>query len=533
MLWGSNARETHPIFFHHLLKGVRNGARLYAVDPRRTSSAEWADVWLGLDVGSDIALANALGREIIHAGLANTEFIDRATSDFEAYRAKVETYTLEYAERETGVPAAAIQELAHAFATADKAMICWTLGITEHHNAVDNVLALINLSLLTGHVGKYGSGINPLRGQNNVQGGGDMGALPDRLPGFQYVENDSLRERCESIWGCEIPARRGWHLSGMFEAMDRGELHALYVIGENPMQSEADRHLTEQRLRGLDFMVVQDIFLTATAEIADVVLPATASWAESEGTVTNSERRVQRVRKAMDPPHDARDDLWIIFEVARRLGTNWGEASAEQVWNEVREVSPAHRGMSYERLEALGGIQWPCWDDQHPGELFLHSRLWEDPVPGLRAPFSAVDHDPPVDRLTEDFPIRLTTGRRLDSYNTGVQSGGFTSPLRRGESLDISPEDAAAYGLADGDRVRVTSRRGSIETPVRIDPSLRPGLTFMTLHFQDDVATNILTIDATDPKSGTAEFKATAIRIEKLPPPTPRAGEPHRAPASV
>jgi predicted molibdopterin-dependent oxidoreductase YjgC len=303
VLWGSNARETHPIFFHHLLKGVHNGARLYAVDPRRTSSAEWADVWLGLDVGSDIALANGIAREIIHAGLANQAFIERATSDFDAYREKVESYTLEYAERETGVPAAAIRDLAHAYATADKAMICWTLGITEHHNAVDNVLALIDLALLTGHVGKYGSGLNPLRGQNNVQGGGDMGALPDRLPGFQYVENDALRQRCELIWGCDpLPAKRGWHLSGMFEAMDRGELHALYVIGENPLQSEADRHLTERRLRSLDFMVVQDIFMTATAEIADVVLPAAAGWAESEGTVTNSERRVQRVRKALDPP---------------------------------------------------------------------------------------------------------------------------------------------------------------------------------------------------------------------------------------
>jgi formate dehydrogenase major subunit len=521
VLWGSNARETHPIFFHHLLKGVHNGARLYAVDPRRTSSAEWADVWLGLDVGSDIALANAIGREIIHAGLANMDFINRATDDFEAYKAKVESYTLEYAERETGVPAAAIQELAHAYATADKAMICWTLGITEHHNAVDNVLALISLSLLTGHVGKWGSGLNPLRGQNNVQGGGDMGALPDRLPGFQYVENDNLRTRCEMIWGCDIPSKRGWHLSGMFEAMDRGELSALYVVGENPLQSEADRKLTEERLAGLEFMVVQDIFLTATAEIADVVLPAAASWAESEGTVTNSERRVQRVRKAMDPPGDARDDLWILYELARRLGRDWGEASAEQTWNEVRRISPAHRGMSYERLEALGGLQWPCWDEQHPGELFLHSRLWEDPVPGLRAPFVPVDHDPPVDKLTEDFPIRLTTGRRLDSYNTGVQSGGFTSPLRRGESRDVSPEDAASMSLADGERVRITSRRGSIEAPVRIDSSLRPGLTFMTFHFQDDVQTNILTIDATDPKSGTAEFKATAIRIEKLAAPVP------------
>jgi predicted molibdopterin-dependent oxidoreductase YjgC len=521
VLWGSNARETHPIFFHHLLRGVRRGARLYAVDPRRTSSAEWADVWLGLDVGSDIALANAVGREIIHAGLANTEFIERATADFEAYKAKVETYTLEYAERETGVPGEAIRELAHAYATADKAMICWTLGITEHHNAVDNVLALINLSLLTGHVGKWGSGLNPLRGQNNVQGGGDMGALPDRLPGFQHVENSGLRKRCENLWKCDIPATRGWHLSDMFDAMDRDELSALYVIGENPMQSEADRHLTERRLRGIDFLVVQDIFLTATAQIADVVLPAAASWAESEGTVTNSERRVQRVRKAIEPPGEARDDLWIIYEIARRMGSDWGEASAEKTWDEVRAVSPVHFGMTYARLEALGGIQWPCWDLDHPGEPFLHSRLWEDPVPGLRAPFVAVDHDPPVDKLDADFPIRLTTGRRLDSYNTVVQSGGYTSPLRRGESLDISPEDAEAYALADGERVQVTSRRGTLETPIRIDASLRPGLTFMTLHFQDDVATNLLTIDATDPKSGTAEFKATAIRIEKLPAPIP------------
>jgi predicted molibdopterin-dependent oxidoreductase YjgC len=517
VLWGSNARETHPIFFHHLLKGVRNGARLYAVDPRRTSSAEWADSWLGLDVGSDISLANGIAREIIHAGLANREFIERATSHFDDYRRTVEAYPLDRVERETGVPAAAIRELAHAFATADKAMICWTLGITEHHNAVDNVLALINLALLTGHVGKYGSGLNPLRGQNNVQGGGDMGAIPDRLPGFQHVENDELREKCNQLWNCVVPPKRGWHLSGMFDAMDHGELSALYVIGENPLQSEADRHLTERRLASVDILVVQDIVMTATAEIADVILPAAASWAESEGTVTNSERRVQRVRKALDPPGEAREDLWIIYELARRMGTDWGVASAEATWNEVRAVSPVHAGMSYARLEALGGIQWPCYDENHPGELFLHSRLWENPVPGLPAPFVPVEFDPPVDKLTEDFPIRLTTGRRLDSYNTGVQSASYRSPMRRGETLDLSPEDLDRFGLAEGERVRITSRRGSIEAPVRADAGLRPGLAFMTLHFQDEVATNILTIDATDPKSGTAEFKATAIRIEKLP----------------
>ena len=521
VLWGSNARETHPIYFHHLLRGVRNGARLYAVDPRRTSSAEWADVWLGLDVGSDIALANAIGREIIAAGLEDETFIARATDDYEAYRTKVEPYTLEYAERETGVPADAIRELAHAFAKADKAMICWTLGITEHHNAFDNVVALINLVLLTGHVGRYGSGVNPLRGQNNVQGGGDMGALPNRLPGFQHVENDEIRARFDALWGVAVPPRRGWHLSEMFDAMERGDMQALYVIGENPVQSEADQKRAKHLLSTREFMVVQDIFLTATAELADVVLPAAASWAESEGTVTNSERRVQRVRKALEPPGDARDDLWIIQEIARAMGSDWGWKSAEDAWNEVRALSPVHAGMSYRRLEELGGLQWPCYDEDHPGELVLHSRLWEDPMPGNRVPFVPVDHDPPVDRLDADYPIRLTTGRRLDSYNTGVQTGGYTSPLRRGESLDMSPEDAVTYGLAAGERVRVVSRRGAVEAPIRIDESLRPGLTFMTLHFQDDVATNLLTIDATDPKSGTAEFKATAIRIEKLVQPEP------------
>ncbi len=515
LLWGSNAREAHPIFFHHLLKGVHRGARLISVDPRRTSSAQWADLWLGLDVGSDIALANAMAREIIAAGLANHEFIGRATTGFDAYRAAVEPCTLEWAERETGIPAEAIREAAHTYAQADRAMICWTLGITEHHNGVDNVLALISLALLTGHVGRYGSGLNPLRGQNNVQGGGDMGALPDRLPGFQHLEEAALRAPFEAAWGVAIPPERGWHMSAMFEAMERGELTALYVIGENPLQSEADRGRAEKLLAGLELLVVQDIFLTPTAELADVVLPAAAAWAETEGTVTNSERRVQRVRKAVEPPGDARDDLGIIYELARRMGHDWGTPSAEAVWEEVRRLSPIHAGISYARLEAEGGLQWPCYDETHPGELFLHSHLWEDPVPGNRAPFIPVEHDPPVDRLTEQFPIRLTTGRHLDSYNTGVQSGRYRYPRRRGETLDLSPEDVLRLGLAEGEPVRVVSRRGEVEAPVRTDPGLRPGLAFMTFHFGDDVATNRLTIDATDPKSGTAEFKATAIRVER------------------
>lgn len=515
LLWGSNARETHPIFFHHVLKGIRRGARMFAVDPRRTSSVEWADRWLGLEVGTDIVLANAVGREIIAAGLTNQEFIEHATTGLDAYRESVDKYTLEYAERETGVPASAIREMAHAYARADRAMICWTLGITEHHNAVDNVVSLINLSLLTGKVGRYACGLNPLRGQNNVQGGGDMGALPDRLAGFQHVEVDAFREKFEKLWGVKVPPKRGWNLSQMFEAMSKKELRALYVIGENPLQSEADQDHARHLLEGLDTLIVQDIFLTPTAELASVVLPAAAGWCESEGTVTNSERRVQRVRQAIKPPAGAMDDIAILLALARRMGHDWGNPTSEEIWNEVRALSPVHAGMSYARLEANNGLQWPCYDDQHPGELFLHSRLWERPIVGPRVSFQPVEHDPPVERLTTEFPLRLTTGRRLDDYNTGVQTAGYASPLRRGESIDVSPEDAASLGIAEGEIVRVVSARGQVDAPVHIDRGLRPGLTFMTLHFQDDVATNILTIDATDPRSGTAEFKAAAVRIEK------------------
>jgi formate dehydrogenase major subunit len=519
LLWGSNARETHPIFFHHLLKGVHNGARLFVIDPRRTTSAQWADRWLGLDVGSDIALSNAMAREIIHAGLHNEAFVERATAGFEAYAASVEPYTLGEGERLTGVPAGVIRETAHAFARADRAMICWTLGITEHHTAVDNVLALINLGLLCGHVGRFGSGLNPLRGQNNVQGGGDMGAIPNKLPGFQDIErDDEARKRFEQAWQTTIRPQYGWHLTQMFHGMERGELRALYVIGENPAQSEADINQTRKLLAGLDCLVVQDIVLTRTAEMADVVFPSAASWCEAEGTVTNSERRVQRVRKALEPPGEARDDMWIIAQLAKRLGHDWGDPTAEQVWDELRSLSPMHAGMSYARLEEHGGLQWPCPDEQHPGSPILHTRLWADPVEGPLAPFSVVENRPPFEGLDADYPIRLTTGRRLESYNTGAQTNLYNSPLHRGESLDLSPEDAERLELVDGEIVRVSSRRGSVDAPVRIDPSLRPGLAFMTFHFPDQVDTNQLTIDATDPKSGTAEFKAAAIRVEKLEP---------------
>ena len=527
VLWGSNAREAHPIYFHHVLQGVRNGAKLFVVDPRRTASAEFADMWLGLNVGTDIALSNTIAREIIHAGLANKEFIEGSTTNFKTYAESVEPWTLEVGSKVTGVPADAIRELAHTYARAGSAQLCWTLGITEHHNGVDNVLSLINLALLCGHVGRTGAGLSPLRGQNNVQGGGDMGALPNKLPGFQDVEDDIAREKFNKKWNCTIPPKNGWNLTEMFAAMERKELRAVFVIGENPAQSEADGAHATHLLENLDFLVVQDIFMTKTAELADVVLPGSASWCESDGTVTNSERRVQRVRKAINSPGNAHDDIQIILDLAREMGHDWQYSSSEEIWDELRSLSPMHAGMSYKRLAELGGIQWPCYSEDKLEPSFLHGRLWDkDPAKrGRLAPFSVVIDEPPVEATSPEFPLRLTTGRRLDSYNTGVQTRGFDSPLRFGETIDVSPEDAAKLSVRDAEIVRVSSLRGSLEVPVRIDKSLRPGLVFMTMHFPDQVNTNLITIDATDPKSGTAEFKAAAVKIERIKERVPVAGE--------
>jgi len=517
LLWGSNAREAHPIFFHHLLKGLDNGAQMYCVDPRRTSSSKFADMWLGIGVGTDIALANGIAREIIHAGLTDDDFIAHSTDGYEAFKQSVEPYTLDLVAGITGVPASAIRELAHAYGSADKAQILWTLGITEHHNAVDNVLSLCNLSLLTGHVGRWGSGLVPLRGQNNVQGGGDMGALPDKFPGFQDLTDPGSRAKFEAAYGTSLNPEPGLHLTLMFEAMDRGELNAVYVIGENPADSEADIQHARKLLEGLDMLIVQDIFMTRTAEMADVVFPASIAWAETHGTVTSSERRVQRVRPAVTPPGQARHDTDILIALAAALGSELGPKDPAEIWQEVCSLSPVHKGMTWDRLEAEGGLQWPCPDVDHPGSPFLHGWLWEQDLGGRGpAPFSVVEHEGPKEQLTEEFPWRLTTGRALDSYNTGVQSSGYDSPIRSGEALDVNPADAAELGLLDGERVTVTSPRGSVEMSIRIQPDIPRGLTFTTFHFPELVDANVLTNDAWDPRSGTAEFKAAAIRIDKI-----------------
>jgi predicted molibdopterin-dependent oxidoreductase YjgC len=548
--WGSNTQECHPIIYNHMRRGVKNGAKMVVVDPRKIDQTKKADKWLPVNVGTDICLANAMGHVIIEEDLHNKEFVERATENFEEYREKVAGYTPEYAESITGVPAEDIREVARMYATADKATLNWTLGITEHHNGADGVFALINLGLLTGHVGKYGSGLNPLRGQNNVQGGGDMGALPDKMVGGWKWDDPEAHELFEEVWGAPLPAKVGKNQAEMMDAVERGEIRGMYVIGENPAQSDADEHHHDKLFGSLDFLVVQDILMTKTARMADVVLPAAASWAETEGTVINSERRVQRVHKVVDPPGEARPDEFIIQDIADRMGVNWGFDTAEDVWNEVRQLAPKFSGISYERLEKYGGIQWPCLDgsfeeisDITPkeqldastrgaenaegtaitadviekpqvGTRFLHAQLWADEVE-KRPPFHPVDHEGPVEMPDEEYPFQLTTGRRLAFHNTGTMTQSYKKVKDPEELLEICEEDAQKVGIEDGDFARVSSRRGTVPAvKARVTDRVRPGLVFLGYSFPDQVPTNVLTINAVDPLSGTAELKACAVKIE-------------------
>lgn len=512
--WGSNTQECHPIIFNHMRRGIKNnGAKMIVIDPREIGQTKLAHKWLPVRVGYDIALANAMAHVIIKEGLYNKEFVDRATLDFESYKQLVEEYTPERGEELTGVPADDIREVARLYAQAEKAIICWTLGITEHMKGTENVFSLINLAILTGHIGKYGSGVNPLRGQNNVQGGGDMGALPNRLAGGWNVKDPVGREVYEKEWGVPVPEKIGLNLTQMQDAIENDVIKALYVIGENPVQADADAHHVKHLLEKLDFLVVQEILMTKTAELADVVLPA-AGWAENDGTVTNSERRIQRVRPAIKPPGQAKQDHFIVQEIANRMGANWNYQSAQDVWDEIRRLAPNFAGASYDRLDQAG-LQWPVLDESHPGTKFLHTRLWEEEV-AQKAPFQPVRHQPPAELPDEEYPLTLTTGRRLEFYNTGVQTSNYQKVKDPEEALEIHPEDAAAYQFEDGDKVKVSSRRGEVVTKIKISKKNPRGLVFMTFHFPDQADTNLLTLNATCPLAGTAEYKACAVKIEHV-----------------
>ncbi|SEN57161.1 formate dehydrogenase alpha subunit [Mesobacillus persicus] len=515
---GSNTTEAHPIIGNKIKKAAKSGLKVIVVDPRKIDIVKSAHRHLQIEVGSDIALMNAMMHVIIKEGLYNNQFILQHTTEFEKLKKQVERYTPEYSAEITGLSVEDIIDTAREYAKAEKSMIAYTLGITEHHCGVNNVFDIANLALLTGQIGREGTGIMPLRGQNNVQGAGDMGCLPNQLTGAVSITDDAYRSRFETAWGMEVNASIGDTQTRTFERIENGDLKALYIIGENPLLADVHMNHTRELLQKLDLLIVQDIFLTETAEYADVVLPA-KSWGEVDGTYTNTDRRIQRVRKAVEAAPDTKEDWEILCELSTRLGYPMHYETSEDIWNEVRELAwELYGGISYERLESEYSVHYPCPDEQHPGTRILHVGF-HDLVEGQKvSTFVPVDYTEPIERPDSEYPFTLTTGRRLESYNTHSQTRHYADGVKirqKEETVDIHPEDAAKLGIIDGDLVEVSSRRGELQVKAKITEQVVPGLVFMSFHWSE-VPTNVLTINEFDPISGTAEFKACAVQIKPV-----------------
>jgi formate dehydrogenase alpha subunit len=507
---GSNTTESHPVIALQIKEAVRRGARLIVCDPRRIDLVRWADPWLRLRVGTDIALFNAMAHVIVKEGLWDKAFVREKTRGLKELTRHLRSYTPERAARICGVPASRIREAARLYASAQPASIAYTLGVTEHSCGTRNVMSLANLALLTGNFGLEGGGVNPLRGQNNVQGAGDMGCLPVVLTCYQKVGDPEVRARFESAWGAPIPDTPGLNKVKVVDAILEGKVRGLYIMGENSVLSDANAAKTRDALEKAEFLVVQDMFMTDTADLADVVLPA-ASSAETDGTFTNTERRVQRVRAALPPPGKARPDWLIVRDLAERVGFPMPYRHPQEIWEEIRSLTPAFSGITYARIEKEG-LCWPCPSEGHPGTPVLHAG---DALRKRPGEFQCVDHVPLAEPPDGAYPLILTTGRRLPTYHTGTMTG--RSPGLRElvpeELAEIHPDDARRLALHDGCMVRVISRRGSVEARARITDRSPRGVVFMSFHFPE-TPTNLLTTDACDPVTDTAEFKACAVRVE-------------------
>jgi formate dehydrogenase alpha subunit len=507
---GSNTTECHPIIGSAIKRAAKNrGATLIVADPRSIELTELATLHLRHRGGTDVALINAMMHVILREGLEDKRFIAERTEDFEELRRAVEPCTPEWAQKITGCNADDIARAARLFAEAEAASIVYSMGITQHTCGTDNVLSTANLAMLTGNVGKRGAGVNPLRGQNNVQGACDMGALPDVYSGYQKVNDEKARAKFEAAWGVALTPSPGLTVVEMINAAGEGKLKALYVMGENPMLSDPDINHVKEALGKLDFLVVQDIFLSETAELAEVVLPA-ASFAEKDGTFTSTERRVQRIRQAVAPPGSARPDGVILCDLAGRMGHAMRYDGVSAVQDEIAAMTPSYGGITYGRLEK-GSLQWPCPDAQHPGTPRLHEGRFSR---GL-GKFHPVEFRPPTELPDEEYPFLLSTGRVLEHYHTGTMSrrSGVLDALVPAGVIEIHPADAERLGLVDGGTVRVTSRRGQIEIAARVTKRVMPGTTFLAFHYREAPA-NRLTIAALDPTAKIPELKVCAVRIE-------------------
>lgn len=527
LVTGSNTTDAHPVISLEMKKAVRkHGAKLILIDPREIELAGFASLHLRPRSGTDVALLNALAHVIIEEGLARKDFVAARTENFAALAESVKDCTPQWAEDISGVPADLIVETARVYARAGSAAIFWAMGITQSSHGVDNVQALANLALLTGNFGRPGTGVNPLRGQNNVQGACDMGGLPNVLTGYQTVTDEAVRAKFEQAWAAApIPAKPGLTVTELMSGVLDGRIRALYIMGENPMLSDPNMNHVEEALNAVEFLVVQDIFLNETAQLADVVLPG-VSFAEKEGTFTNTERRVQRVRPALAIKGEAHRDLDIICDLGRRLSgtggnppagvihptTDWSYAGASAVWDEIAALTPSMAGISYGRLES-GGLQWPCPAPDHPGTPILHKEKF---TRGLGR-FTPLTFREPAENPDAEYPFLLNTGRILQHWHGGTmsrRSAGLDWIVPEGE-IQLNSEDGAELGIATGDTIRVTSRRGEATGKARLTDRLPRGMVFMTFHFAE-IPANALTGDAVDPVAKIPEYKVSAVRVERV-----------------
>ena len=513
LITGSNTTENHPVLSTGVKRAVESGrTRLIVVDPRRIKIAEFAEIYVRPTLGTDVAWINGMMHVIIKENLHDKQFVEDRTENFEALKTVVEKYTPEYVETITGIPAQQLIEAARLYAEAGVGSILYCMGITQHTSGTDNVKSLANLAMLCGNLGMRGGGVNPLRGQNNVQGACDMGGLPNVFTAYQPVNNDDASQKMAAAWNVEgLSTSIGMKATEMIPAAHDGRLKALYVIGENPLVSDPDLNHAEDCLGHLELMVVQDLFMTETARKADVVLPSRC-FAEKDGTFSNTERRVQRVRKAVEAPGEAWDDWKIVAELSRRMGYPMDYADSEAIFEEIRQVTPSYAGITYQRIE-MEGLHWPCLNEEHPGTPILHGVQFTRG----KGMFHAIDWQPPAEVPDQEYPLYLTTGRILYHYHTGTMTMRSEDLMERAPEsfVEISPQDADAFGVTDGGRVSIASRRGQIEARVKISPKAVTGTVFIPFHYAEGAA-NKLTNAALDPIAGIPEYKVCAVKLQPV-----------------
>ena len=511
LITGSNTTDNHPIIGHGVRRAISRGAKLVLFEPRQIGLTGLADVWCRMKPGTDVAWINGVMHVIIKEDLYDKDFVANRTEGFEEVRAVVEKYSPEYVEKITGVPADDIIAAARLYASGKPASILYSMGITQHSSGTDNVKSLANLAMLCGNMGVEGGGVNPLRGQNNVQGACDMGGLPNVYPGYQPVTDEAARKKFEQAWSVELNPNLGMPLTEMVPKAATGEIKALYIMGENPLLSDPDLSHVREAFDKLDFLVVQDLFLTETAKVADVVLPA-SSYAERPGTVTNTERRVQMTYKVIDPIPGSRPDWQIICDLAARMGHEWKLESESDVFDELASLTPQYAGISYSRLEAGEQLCWPVPTKEHPGTPILHRDRF---VRGL-GKFHAIEHRDPAEMPDEEYPLILTTGRILEHFHTGTmtrKSKGLNA-LVPNAYCELNFVDAANLSIENGDMVKVESRRGAIELEARVEDRVDEGVLFIPFHFWE-AAANELTNTALDPTAKIPELKVCSARVSR------------------